>query len=51
MAQRGKPIPASLQQRIASLAALLSVRRTAREVGVAPNTVRKYSETPARKSG
>ena len=50
MAQRGKRLEPELQRRIANLSALLSIRRTAREVGVAPNTVRKYSENRKNKT-
>ncbi len=41
MAQRGKPIDDRTKQQIRRLAEL-SVRKAAREAGVAPNTIQKY---------
>lgn len=45
MAQRGTPLPAVLVRTIQR--APLSVRKTARHVGVAKSTVQKYRKKPA----
>jgi len=42
MAVRGKPLDAPTIRAILRLAGMLSIRRTARELGVSVNTVRKY---------
>lgn len=47
MAQRGRPLPASEVQRIKRLSKYLSERRTAKAIGVARGTVRKYKGKPA----
>jgi transposase-like protein len=43
MAQRGRPIPDHLQRQIVRMVGAVSVRRAAREIGVSPTTVQKYS--------
>lgn len=44
MAQRGKRLDDWTRRRIRDFAARLSLRRTARELGLARNTVSKYAE-------
>lgn len=46
MGQRGRPLPASEVQRIKRLSRYLSERRTAKAIGVARGTVRKYKPKP-----
>lgn len=42
MATRGRPIDETTRRMILRLARSLSIRRTAREVGLSPTTVWKY---------
>lgn len=46
MAQRGTPIPGWLVHVIKRVRRACSVRKTAREAGVATNTVLKYQDKP-----
>jgi hypothetical protein len=48
MSFRGRVLPDKLQRRIRELRAEYSLRRTARSVGVAVNTVRKYDKSVLR---
>lgn len=43
MAQRGTPLSAQLLRRLAQLRQRLSVRQTARLLGISPMTVQKYA--------
>ena len=42
MAQQGRRLDEATRRQIERLAGVLSIRRTAREVGVDPKTVQKY---------